>query len=124
SVVFDDGAAGTVTAVNGAGTQLTVTFTTQPTNVGNLNAVVTSNGGSSAPAVQVATVIPVVTPSAANLPANAASIIISGFGFDSAAANDSVTFDDGAVGTVTAASATSLTVTFTTQPTVVGNLDA
>lgn len=56
---------GSVTAVNGTGTQLTYTFTTNP-NLGALTAVVTVGSASSGAAVQVATVVapstkPVVT---------------------------------------------------------------
>ena len=76
-----------------------------------------SDGVSSGSAVQVATVTPVVTSSIASLAANATTFTINGFGFDPTAANDTVVFNDGAVGTVAAATATALTVTFTTDPT-------
>ncbi len=56
--------------------------------------------------------------------ANATTITINGFGFDPTAANNTVTFNDGAVGTVTTATATSLTVTFSTKPTTAGSLTA
>jgi hypothetical protein len=58
TVTFNLGATGTVTAVNPAGTQLTVTFNAQPMN-GNLTAVVAltnQNINSGAP-VQVATIV-------------------------------------------------------------------
>ncbi len=122
SVVFNDGAAGSVTAATA--TSLTVAFTTPPSAVGSLTAVVTSNGSASGAPVQVATVIPVVSASAANLTANAASVIINGLGFDPVAANNTVLFNDGAAGSVTAASATSLTIAFSTKPTSAGNLTA
>src|SRR5262249_7116934 len=115
TVVFNDGAVGTVTTASAS--SLTVTFTTTPTSAGSLTAVVTSNSVSSGTAVQVATVTPVVTSSTANLAANATSIVINGFGFDPTAANNSVTFNDWAAGNVSTASATSLTVHFTTTPT-------
>ncbi len=51
-----------------------------------------------------------------HLAANATTITINGFGFDPTAGNNTVTFNDGAVGTVTTATATSLTVTFSTKP--------
>jgi hypothetical protein len=57
-VTFNLGAKGTVTAVNKAGTQLTVTFSAQPKN-GNLMAIValpTPNINSGAP-VQVASIV-------------------------------------------------------------------
>ena len=66
----------------------------------------------------------VVTSSMASLPINAATITIAGTGFSANAANDSVVFNDGAVGRVTSASATSLTVSFTTQPRSTGPLTA
>jgi len=66
----------------------------------------------------------VVTSSTATLAASATTITIHGFGFDPTAANNRVTFNDGAVGTVTAATATTLTVTFSTRPTAAGSLTA
>ena len=121
SVVFNDGAVGTVTAATA--TSLTVEFSTDPTTAGNLTAVVTSNGVSSGAAVQVATVEPVVTSSTSHRAANVATLTINGLGFDPTPGNNTVAFNNGAVGTVTAATATSLTVTFSTAPTA-GNLTA
>ena len=54
----------------------------------------------------------------------ASQITIKGLGFDPTAANNTVTFNDGAAGTVTTASPTSLTVTFSTKPTTAGSLTA
>ena len=67
TVSFNLGAAGTVIAATA--TQLTVSFTTAPTALAGLTAVVTSNGGSSGAAVQVASVVvaPTVTANTANL---------------------------------------------------------
>ena len=126
SVVFDLGAAGTVTAATS--TSLTVTFSTLPTSTGSLTAVVTSFGGSSGSAVQVATVVapPAVTSSTANLAQNAATMTIIGTGFDTGGTN-TVVFSGpaaAAAGTVVAVSPTELTVTFTTLPTNLGDLDA
>ena len=73
--------------------------------------------------MQVASVTPVVTTSAAGLAANAATITINGYGFDTTAAHNSVIFNGGATGIVTSATATALTVTFSTAPTA-GNLTA
>ncbi|OWK39912.1 RTX toxin [Fimbriiglobus ruber] len=67
---------------------------------------------------------PVVTPSTADLAINAVSIVIDGTGFDPDQANDSVTFSDGAAGTVTAATPTALTVSFSAPPTSPGSLTA
>src|SRR5207244_4109998 len=122
TVVFNDGAVGAVTAATA--TLLTVTLSTKPTTAGNLTAVVTSNSLTSGAAVQVPAVTPVVTSNITNLAANATTLTISGFGIDTTAGNNTVAFNDGAVGTVTAATATSLTVTFSTKPTGVGNLTA
>jgi hypothetical protein len=122
TVTFNDGAVGSVTAATA--TSLTVTFSTKPAKVGSLTAIVNTDGLSSGAAVQVATVTPVVTSSTSLLAFNAPQITINGFGFDSTSANNTVTFNDGAVGSVTAASATSLTVTFSTPPVTAGSLSA
>ncbi|HXT59330.1 MAG TPA: IPT/TIG domain-containing protein, partial [Pirellulales bacterium] len=122
TVVLNDGAVGTVTAASA--TSLTVTFSTKPTAVGNLTAVVTTNSVSSGAAVQVATVAPAVTVSTASQSVNTTTVTINGAGFDTTPGNNTVVFNDGAVGTVTAATATSLTVTFSTQPTTGGKLTA
>ena len=52
-----------------------------------------------------------VTPATANLPANAASLVIHGTGFSTTPGNNTVTFSGVAMGTVTSATATQLTVT-------------
>ena len=51
---------------------------------------VTTDGVSSGTAVQVATVTPVVTSSTANLAANATSLTINGYGFDTTAGHNTV----------------------------------
>jgi hypothetical protein len=67
----------------------------------------------------------VVTPSSADLAINATTLTITGSGFDATTpGNNTVTFSSGAIGAVTAATATSLTVTFSTAPTVTGSLTA
>ena len=104
-------------------TSLTVTLTAKPT-AGKLTAVVTTNGAGSGAAVQVATVTPVVTANIANVAANFTTLTISGFGFDATAAHNTVALNNGAAGTVTAATATSLTVTLSSPPTSLGNLTA
>ena len=53
-----------------------------------------------------------------------AALTIAGFGFDTTSANNVVTFNNGAVGTVTTATATSLTVTLSVKPTSAGSLTA
>jgi hypothetical protein len=65
-----------------------------------------------------------VTAGSANLIRTSPNLTISGIGFDPVAANNTVTFDDGAGGTVTAATPTQLTVTLTTPPLVPGGLTA
>ena len=54
----------------------------------------------------------------------APTLTIAGFGFDTNTANDSVSFSDGAVGTVSSATVSTLTIGFTTQPTATGSLSA
>lgn len=122
TVVFNNGATGNVTA--SSPTQLTVTFVNRPTTAGSLTAVVTSNLVSSGEAVQVATVTPFITTTAATLPANAATMTIAGFGFSPVASNNVVTFNNGAAGLVTSATPTLLTVTFSARPATAGDLEA
>ena len=124
TVALSSGATGNVTAATA--TQLTVTFTTQPTSLGSLTTVVTTDGGSSGAAVQVANIVnpPTVTLTTTNRAKNAPTVIITGTGFDTTAANNTVVLTAGAAGTVTLATATSLTVTFTTQPTSTGSMTA
>ena len=122
TVTFNKGAEGIVTAATA--TSLTISFTTEPTSAGNLTAVVTSNSVSSGSPVQVATVIPDVISNSATLPADAATIVIYGDGFDTTASNNTVTFNNGAAGTVASATATQMTVTLTTAPTTAGPLNA
>src|SRR5262249_55445795 len=120
-VTFNNGATGTVTAATY--TQLTVTSLTGLVS-GSLTATVSVNGTSNPSAVQVATVTPVVTSSTASLAVNAPTLVINGFGFSTTAPNTTGSFHLGAAGTVTTATATQLTVTFTTQPTSLGSLTA
>ena len=122
TVVLSDGAVATVATANS--TAMTVKFTTDPTTEGSLTAIVTVDNQSSGAPVRVGIVTPVVTASTANLAANASQIIIKGFGFDSTPANNKVLFNDGAVGTVTTATTSALTVTFTTKPATAGSLTA
>ena len=111
SVTFDHGVTGTVTSASL--TSLTVSVSGLSSLIAGtaLDASVTVDGVSSGSLVQVTTISPVVTSSTANVAANATSMIISGYGFDTTTANDSVTFNNGVTGTVTSASLTSLTVT-------------
>lgn len=122
-VVFNLGAEGFVSAATT--TQLTVTFTTQPTSLGNLTAII-KNPFASGAAVQVATVVAgiVVTPNSDSRATNAPTLVIAGTGFSATANQNTVTFNLGAVGTVTSATTTELTVTFSTQPTSTGSLTA
>lgn len=108
TVTFNNGAVGTVTS--GSTSSLTVTFSTKPTSAGSLAATVTNGNGSSS-STQVATVIPVVTSSTANLASDATSLTINGFGFSTTPASNTVAFSPAGVGTVTASTNTSLTVT-------------
>lgn len=122
-VVFNLGAEGFVSAATT--TQLTVTFTTQPTSLGSLTAII-KNPFASGAAVQVATVVAgiVVTPNPDSRAINAPTLVIAGTGFSATANQNTVTFNLGAVGTVTSATTTELTITFSTQPTTTGSLTA
>ena len=126
----------TVTLSSGTGlvtsattTSLTLTFATQPF-LSNLTAVVNSFGGNSGTPtgtpVQVATIVapPTITTSTASLAINAPTIVINGTGFSNTAASNVVTFNNGAVGTVTTATSTALTVTFSILPLALGTLSA
>jgi uncharacterized repeat protein (TIGR01451 family) len=66
----------------------------------------------------------VVTANVANLANSAATIVINGFGFDPTPDHNTVVFNDGAAGNVTSATATAITVTFTTAPVNAGSLTA
>ena len=122
-VTFNLGAVGKVTAATT--TELTVTFTTQPTSLGNLEVTLLMPLSSGA-AVQVATVVAAitVTPNSDYLAINAPTLVIAGSGFSATANHNTVTFNLGAVGTVTSATTTELTITFSTQPTSTGSLTA
>jgi hypothetical protein len=76
---------------------------------GNLMATVTVDGFTSL-IEQVATVIPDIFTSVADLAPTAKSLVIRGAGFSSKKAGDIVTFSGGVTGTVTNATATTLTV--------------
>jgi hypothetical protein len=124
TVTLNLGAVGTVTAATL--TQLTVTLTTQPTTTGALTAVVdVAPDCDSGAAVQVANVVcTFVTANQANMDVNSATLVIDGFGFSTTPANNTVAFNLGASGTVTASTATQITVTFSVQPTSTGALTA
>ena len=127
TVTFNLGAVGTVTSATT--TELTVTFSTQPTATGSLTAViaVSTSNGDSGTAIEVATIVaaPTVSLNAAYFPIDDSELIISGTGFDAVTpANNLVTFNHGAVGTVTAATTTQLTVSMDTQPNQTGNFTA
>ncbi|WP_143393713.1 beta strand repeat-containing protein [Fimbriiglobus ruber] len=105
------------TLTNGTGT-----FTATLNTAGIQTITATDTASSFSDTSGSITVTPVVTPRTADLAINATSIVIGGTGFDPDKANDSVTFSDGAAGTVTAATPTSLTIAFSTPPTGPGSL--
>ncbi len=107
TVTFSGTATGTVTIATS--TQMTVT-TLKGLALGTLKASVKVDSQSSGTAVEVANVTPVVTKSTTNLAANATTLVIHGVGFSTTMANDKVTFSGGVTGTVTAATATALTM--------------
>jgi fibronectin-binding autotransporter adhesin len=65
-----------------------------------------------------------VTSSAANIPDDSPTITINGSGFSTTPADNTVTFNDGVVGTVVIASSTQLVVDVNTPPTSLGSLTA
>jgi hypothetical protein len=124
-VALNDGA--TVNTVTATSTQtLDVTLTKTPALAGNLTGTVTTDRQSSGTAVQVATITPAITSSQASMAPNQTTLDIHGYGFDTVYYDNSVSFDDGAVGAVSAvnASGTDLTVTFSVEPPAVGTMDA
>ena len=121
--------AGSVTAATT--TSLTYTITTDPSSLGELDAVVTVSGvGSSSSPIQVATsvALPTVTANRANWLNNSTTLTISGTNFSPIAGNNIVAFSGpgstGIVGSVTTATTTLLTYTITTDPSSLGELDA
>ncbi len=119
-VKFSGTATGTI--ISATATQLNITSLTGLV-AGNLSASVTVSGQSSGTAMPVATVTPVVTAGATVLGANGTTLVISGFGFSSAAAGDALTFSGGVKGTVGSATATQLNITGLTGL-VAGSLSA
>ncbi len=107
TVAFTPTGTGTVTAA----TATSLTVSVSGLRAGALNAVVTNGAGNSGTAAQVATVVPVITSSTANLLSTASTLTIIGFGFDPTPGNNTITFSPSGTGTVTASTATSLTVT-------------
>ena len=114
-VAFDGGVTGKV--VLATSKTLVVQFTQKPTSAGALSATVTTNGQSGV-AVGVATVVatPTVTVDSASLARGAKTLTIRGTGFDPANLTNKVRLSGGATGVVTAATATTLTVSLRTWP--------
>jgi len=113
---------GTGTVTNATATSLTVSVS--GLRAGALNAVVTNGNGTSGSAVQVATVRPVVTSNTATILSNVTTLTINGFGFSPTFGNNTVVFTPaGSTGSITGATATTLTVTSLTGL-VPGNLSA
>jgi hypothetical protein len=106
-LTLSSGVTGTVSRASN--TQLTIT-NLHGLMPGVLTASVKVDGQGSGMPVQVATVIPVITPSTANLPASGSTLTIQGFGFSSTAAANTVKFTGGATGKVLHATPTQLTV--------------
>lgn len=123
SVSFSNGVTGSVTAATGTTLILSLTGLSSVAASTALSAVVTVDTAVSASS-QVATVIEYVASSAANIVDTSTFITINGAGFSTSTASDSVSFDNGVTGTVSSASASQLTVTVLTPPTVLGALDA
>ena len=70
------------------------------------------------------TVLPTVTLNTSNLTITTPTLTITGTGFDTTPANNIVSFNNGAIGTVTSATSTQLTIDFSTLPTSTGSLTA
>ena len=70
------------------------------------------------------TAIPTVTLNIADLDITTTTLTITGTGFDTTPGNNTVTFNDGAIGTVNSATSTQLNIIFSTQPTGTGSLTA
>ena len=115
-VRLSGGATGVVTAATA--TTLTVTVRNLPAAGTQVAATVTSFGGTSGAAVTVATIVrnPIVQPSTDQIPLSSKTITIRGSGFDPRYKNNVVTFNLGAVGSVTSATKNTLVVKFTTPP--------
>ena len=99
-----------------------ITVTTPAHTAGAVSIEVTTVGGTNT-ANTLYTYTPTVTQNTNNLAINATTLTITGAGFDTIAANNTVSLSSGATGTVTSATATQLTVTFNTAPTP-GTLNA
>ena len=114
-----------------SGTALSGTATFQGQSIGSLGlnpGVYTYTwGGRGQDETLTVTVVPpppTVNLSTDNLAINATSLTITGNNFDATAGNNTVAFNLGAAGTVSAATANQLTVTLSTRPTSIGNLTA
>ncbi|NBR07871.1 MAG: VCBS repeat-containing protein, partial [Planctomycetes bacterium] len=94
SVIFASGKAYTISYVGGTGNDVTLTA------------------------------IPTVTLNIADLVITTTTLTITGTGFDTTPSNNMVTFNNGAIGTVSSATSTQLVINFSTQPTSTGSLTA
>ena len=92
-----------------------ITATTPAHTAGAVSIDVTTVGGTNPPNT-LYNYSPTVTPSTSNLAINAITLTITGTGFDTIAANNTVSLSSG-TGTVTSATATQLTVTLNKAPT-------
>ncbi len=107
----------TLSSLSGVGTLgISVAAGTASDTVGNL--------ASSAGPSMTFDVVPSVQSSTVNLANTLQKLTITGSHFDPTAANNTVVFNEGMAGTVTAATATTLTVQVTTAPTRLGILRA
>ncbi len=108
---------GAVLALGGTLTQSSNTFTNNTVTSGNGTSGVSSTAN-------VYDLSFTTTKSTVARPITQTTVTIAGSGFAPRASDDSVEFNDGTAGTVTKASTTSLTVTFTTLPVTAGSLTA
>ena len=118
----------TATVTSATSTSLTVTLPTfnAITTESMLTAVVTTDGYSST-STQVATLIPPPTVNSASTPLylmNGLTLTMPGTFYDMNPADYTVAFGNGAAGTVTNVTSSTLTVSFTTLPTTLGPMSA
>ena len=112
----------TCTVISATANELTLDIT-GTLKLGSLTALVTVGGVSSGIAVEVSTVRPTVALSSADLSPDSTTLVIYGSGFSTDAAHNTVVFSNGTTGTVTSATATTLTLTALKDLTA-GNLTA
>ena len=128
TVTFDNGVTGTVIAATQSVLVVSSLTGLSSVPVGTSLYASVTVASSSSGAAQVATVgeaaSPSVTLSTASIAGSATTLTINGTNFDPSPAGDTVTFNLGVTGIVTAATATQLTIALTSAPIFLGSLTA